>query len=108
MWRPDVANRKWYEWSLLGVLGIAAAGSTIALTRPDYAFFDPLIGVKSLISQRYVTQLDEKEMQIGAINGMLETLNDPYTIYVPPADTKEFSKELTGDFVGIGVQVERS
>ncbi len=101
-----MANRKWYEWTLLGVLGVAAAGSTVALTRPDYAFFDPLIGVKSLISQRYVTQPDEKALQIGAINGMLETLNDPYTVYVPPADTKEFSKELTGDFVGIGVQVD--
>lgn len=101
-----MANRKLYEWSLLGVLGIAAAGSTVALTRPDYAFFDPLVGVKALISQRYVTQPDEKAMQIGAINGMLETLNDPYTIYVPPAETREFSKELTGDFVGIGVQVE--
>jgi carboxyl-terminal processing protease len=101
-----VAKRKWYEWSLLGVLGLAAAGSTIALTRPDYAFFDPLIGVKTLISQRYVTEPDEKAMQTGAINGMLEVLNDPYTIYVPPADTKEFSKELTGDFVGIGVQVD--
>lgn len=98
-------KRAWYEWMLTGVLATAVVGSTVALTRPDYAFFDPLIGVKSLVSQRYVTQPDEKEMQIGAINGMLEVLNDPYTVYVPPAETKDFTKELTGDFVGIGVQV---
>lgn len=98
-------RRKWYEWALVGVLGLAVAGSTLALSRPDYSFFDPLVGVKSLISQRYVTQPDEKKMQLGAIEGMLETLNDPYTVYVPPAETKDFNKELTGDFVGIGVQV---
>jgi carboxyl-terminal processing protease len=106
IWSTSVTNRKWYEWSLLGVLGVAVAGSTVALTRPDYAFFDPMIGIKSLITQRYVTQPDEKQMQQGAINGMLEVLNDPYTVYVPPSDTREFSKELTGDFVGIGVQIE--
>ena len=52
-----------------------------------------------------MTDPDEKTMQQGAINGMLEALKDPYTIYVPASETKEFTKELTGDFVGIGVQV---
>ncbi len=36
---------------------------------------------------------------------MLEALNDPYTVYVPPADVGEFTKDLTLDYVGIGVQV---
>jgi carboxyl-terminal processing protease len=101
-----MASRKWYEWSLLGVLGVAVVSSTFALTRTDYSFFDPLIGVKALVSQRYVTQPDEKAMQAGAIAGMLEVLDDPYTVYVPPSESREFSKQLTGDFVGIGVQVD--
>lgn len=101
-----MASRKWYEWSLLGVLGVAVVSSTFALTRTDYSFFDPLIGVKALVSQRYVTQPDEKAMQAGAIAGMLEVLDDPYTVYVPPSESQEFSKQLTGDFVGIGVQVD--
>src|SRR5438105_11750744 len=77
-------GRLWLQGGLVGILGVAVVGSTLALTRPDYSFFDPLVSVKMLISQRYVTQPDEKAMQAAAIQGMVESLNDPYTVYVPP------------------------
>jgi carboxyl-terminal processing protease len=94
------------QGSLVGILGIAVVGSTLALTRPnDYAFFDPLLEVKSLISQRYVGEVDTKAMQTAALKGMVEALNDPYAVFVPASETREFEKELTGDFVGIGVQI---
>lgn len=95
----------WYQSSLLGILGVAVVGSTIAVARRDYAFFDPLLEVKDILSRRYVEAPDDAAMQLGAINGMVGALNDPYTEYVPPAATREFNKDLTGDFVGIGVQV---
>ncbi len=96
----------WYQKSLVAILGVAVIGSTFALTRQrDYAFFDPLVAIKAAVSDRYVDAPDENAMQLGAINGMIEALNDPYTEYVPPARTREFRKDLTGDFVGIGVQV---
>jgi len=98
-------ERAWFQAALVLILGGAVLGSTIALSRPDYSFFDPLIDVKTLISKRYVTDPDEKAMQLAAINGMIDSLNDPYTVYVPPTDAQEFAKGLTGDFVGIGVQV---
>jgi carboxyl-terminal processing protease len=99
-------NSRQFRISLVGVLGLAVVGSTLAaFTRTPYSFFDPLVEVESVIAHRYVTDPDEKTMQQGAINGMLEALKDPYTIYVPASETKEFTKELTGDFVGIGVQV---
>jgi carboxyl-terminal processing protease len=94
------------QGSLVGILGFAAVGSTLALTRAtDYSFFDPLLEVKSLITQRYVTDPDTKAMQLAALKGMVDALDDPYTVYVPPTDVKDFEKELTGDFVGIGVQI---
>jgi carboxyl-terminal processing protease len=98
-------NARHFRLALVAILGFAVVGSTLALTRSPYSFFDPLIEVQSIISHRYVTDTDEKAMQQAAINGMLEALKDPYTIYVPAAETREFTKELTGDFVGIGVQV---
>jgi carboxyl-terminal processing protease len=91
---------------LVGILGIAVVGSTLAVTRSsDYAFFDPLLEVKSLITQRYVAEPDTKAMQLAAIKGMVDALDDPYTVYVAPTEVKDFEKELTGDFVGIGVQI---
>ncbi|MCC6661829.1 MAG: S41 family peptidase [Phycisphaerales bacterium] len=95
----------WFQVSLVSILGCAVVGSTLALRRPDYSFFDPIVDIKKAVSELYVDEPDEKAMQAGAINGMLGALNDPYTIYVPAAQTREFTKELTGDFVGIGVSI---
>jgi carboxyl-terminal processing protease len=102
---PVKHSPRWFQVSLVVILGTAVVGSTLALRRPDYSFFDPLVDIKTTISRMYVDDPDEKAMQLGAINGMIEALNDPYTVYVPPAQTREFTKELTGDFVGIGVSV---
>lgn len=95
-----------YRSALALTLGVAVLGSTLALSRSDYSFFDPLIEVKDIINRRYVEKPDEKTLQLGAINGLVESLNDPYTTYVPPSSRREFEKELTGEYVGIGVVVE--
>ncbi|MFZ4572999.1 MAG: S41 family peptidase [Phycisphaerales bacterium] len=96
-----------FEIPLVGLLGIAVLGSTLAITRRsgDYKFFDELIEVKSIISRQYVEEADEKKLKEGAIKGMVDALSDPYTIYVPPAEKREFNKDLTGEYVGIGAQV---
>jgi carboxyl-terminal processing protease len=105
--RPGVSKkRSSFQGALVGILGVAVIGSTLALTRRgDYAFFDPLVEVKSAIGQRFYKAPDEKAMQQGALRGMVDALDDPYTVYVPASETREFEKELTGDFVGIGVQI---
>ncbi|MFO0860775.1 MAG: S41 family peptidase [Phycisphaerales bacterium] len=104
------ASPKWFRISLVGVLGLAVAGSTIALTRKpaELQFFDPIIDVKSTLGGLYVDKLSDeqlKKMQDGAINGMVEALGDPYTIYVPADKVREFNKDLTGEYVGIGASV---
>ncbi len=93
---------------LVGILAVAVLGSTLALAlRPanGYAFLDPIIDVESLITRMYVDEVDLEAMQRGAIDGMLGVLNDPYTEYVPPARAAEFTKRLTGEYVGIGARV---
>lgn len=95
------------ESLLIGVLALAVIGSTLALVRrsDDYAFFDPLIDVKAIIDRAYVEQVDPDQLQQAAIVGMLEHLDDPYTMYVPPVHAGEFNKELSGEYVGIGAEV---
>lgn len=96
-----------FESALVVVLGVAVLGATLAVSQRgnDYAFFDELIDVKHIISQRFVDVPDDKALKEGAIRGMVEALNDPYTVYVPPADKRDFNKELTGEYVGIGALV---
>lgn len=102
-----------FEASLVALLGVAVFGSTLALVRKgsDYTFLDPLIDVKNNISATYVDEISPdklRKMQEGAIKGMIEALDDPYTIYVPPADTVDFDKDLTGEYSGIGASVQIS
>jgi carboxyl-terminal processing protease len=102
-------SRVWFKVALIVTLAGAIIGSTVAIAtapRGDYQFFDPLVDVKAAISQRYVDAPDEEAMQLAAIQGMVESLDDPYSEYVPPADSDEFSKDLTGQYVGIGVSVQ--
>jgi carboxyl-terminal processing protease len=53
---------------------------------------------------------DSKELYNGAIRGMLERLEDPYTRYLPTDDyqkfLKDFEKSVINEFGGIGVQIE--
>lgn len=93
--------------ALTATVGAVVLASTSAFTHhgDDYRFLDPLIDIKAILNERYVDVPNDETLQTGAINGMLESLNDPYTVYVPAAKKTEFTKDLTGEYVGIGAQV---
>ena len=99
-------GRVLFEVSLAVGFGVVLGATGLALTldnKPNnYAFLDPIITIKSQLDKTYVDVPDDKVLQAGAIKGMLDSLNDPYTVYVPPADRQEFNKSLTGEYVGIG------
>ncbi len=94
---------------LIAILGLAVIGSTIAVAtnaaRDPYSFFDPIVEVRMMLREHAVETPNDEAMLDGAIRGMVETLNDPYTEYVPARETAEFSKSLTGEYVGIGAEV---
>jgi carboxyl-terminal processing protease len=75
----------------------------------DYAMFDPLIDIQHLLNRHFFKDLDEKslkEMQNGAIRGMLEVLDDRYTEFIPNEEIGAFDKEIRGEYAGIGAQVD--
>ena len=90
---------------LTGVF-VARLPSTLASIglRPD--FFEPIRDVQRIIQAEAVDAPDVAKMQQGAIDGMLESLDDAYAEYIPADDRKEFEKQMTGSFVGIGCQIE--
>lgn len=100
-------SRLIFQLSLLGVLGVAVLGSTLRIAQMggDYQFFDPLVEVKHVISTQAYEKPEDKDLQNAAIQGMVEAVGDPYTVYVPASDSGEFEKDLTGEYVGIGAQV---
>ena len=41
----------------------------------------------------------------GAISGLVESVGDPYTIYLPPVSNNDFKQGLAGQFQGIGAEL---
>lgn len=51
------------------------------------------------------SKLDTQKMLNGAITGMVQTLGDPFTIYLPPVQNNNFKQGLAGQFSGIGAEL---
>lgn len=49
--------------------------------------------------------MDTRKMVWGAISGMVNSLDDPYTVFLPPKENKDFKEDLGGQFEGIGAQL---
>src|SRR4030042_2003336 len=59
------------------------------------------------IEEKYVdrSKLDYQKMMYGAVSGMLQALDDPYTLFLPPEENKKFQDDMRGDFEGIGAEI---
>lgn len=51
------------------------------------------------------TKIDAEKMLNGAISGMIASLGDPYTVYLPPKQNDNFKEGLAGEFSGIGAEL---
>lgn len=67
--------------------------------------FDKFQQALELISTKYVEEVDQEELLEGAIQGMLSTLDDPYSVYMDKETAKQFSQSLDSSFEGIGAEV---
>lgn len=93
---------------MLGVLFTALLVQlpiAIASRSSQVEWFDPIIDVRRILLNDFVTEPDEESMQLAMIGGMLEALEDPHTIYIPYEEVEVFNKDLRGEYVGIGAEV---
>lgn len=61
----------------------------------------------NVIENKYVNrfELDRQKMVYGAIIGMLDSLGDPYSVFMEPEDSEKFIDDMSGSFDGIGAEV---
>ena len=50
-------------------------------------------------------KINYQEMLYGAISGMVDSLKDPYTVFMPPAESKIFQEDISGEFQGVGMEI---
>jgi len=60
-----------------------------------------------LIEKKYVNRnnLDSQKMIYGAISGLVSSLDDPYSVFMEPEDSKKFIDDIKGSFEGIGAEI---
>jgi len=101
---------------LIGNLALAAAMAVIlalfvtyrgawARTADPFAQIDLLVDLRYELATEYVDEPDQQELIEGAINGMIEALDDPYTQYFPQEAFEAFNENVRAEFTGIGAEV---
>lgn len=69
----------------------------------DFALF---WRVWETVQKKYVEQpVDDVSLFHGALTGLVDSLNDPYSVYMPPQQAEAFSNDLKGEFGGIGAEI---
>ncbi len=89
----------------LGTLLAIELPSAIAGRARNYDWFGPVIDARAMLMSSYVEDPNEEAMQEAILQALVKSLEDPYTIYVPPTHADEFQKDLSGHYVGIGAHV---
>ena len=109
---------KQYNKSFVIKLSLLLVGGTAVLT----AFFVSLMflaasffgnggtsmkiqRIQRLIDTYYLKEYDEELVENGAFYGIPLMLGDPYSGYLSPEDVEALKESVTGEYVGIGVEV---
>lgn len=62
--------------------------------------------VWNVLKDSYYRQpVSETKLFYGALTGMVDSLDDPYTVFFTPTRADEFDEELEGRFEGIGAEI---
>ena len=62
--------------------------------------------VRKTLSDEYYVPLDEDELVLGAIRGMMEAVDDPYTFYYTTEELQQSNDEDAGVYHGVGMVVQ--
>ena len=53
----------------------------------------------------YKDRINDKDMYYGSIKGMVDSLDDPYTMFLVPEENQTSQENLAGEFGGVGISL---
>ena len=71
----------------------------------DASKYSALFTVRDTLIEKYDGEIDDNILLEGAIKGMTNALNDPYTVYMNDAECEKFMKQSNSSMTGIGVNI---
>lgn len=109
---------------LLGFYGGSQYGTenVIAISpranMPEDVDFGPVWKAWHIIDQKFVpasvatsskiattTEAINEQRVWGMIGGLANSLQDPYTFFLPPAENTQFGEDMSGQFEGVGMEI---
>ncbi len=87
-------------------LGVSV-GESIRPEKPEELDFSLFWETWDVLKDKFVepSEMVSEEMIYGAISGMVKSLEDPYTIFLDPDETKRFLEDVSGSFEGVGMEI---
>ncbi len=72
------------------------------------ADFTPFWDAWDKVTSGYLerSKIDPQKLIYGAIAGMVDSLGDPYTVFLDPEQNSEFELSLSGTFEGVGIEID--
>lgn len=67
--------------------------------------FSKVMQAYDLINHYYIEDIEDELLLEGAIQGMLEKIEDPYSTYMDPEMMERFEEQIEASFEGIGAEV---
>lgn len=58
------------------------------------------------LQDRYYRPVDVDKLSTAGVRGTLKSLDDPYTVYLTPEETKAFEEKQKGEYSGIGAALQ--
>lgn len=84
--------------------------NAVAKYETDYVELGRITNVINIIDQVFVGKEatpSKDELYKGAVEGVINKLNDPYSEYLSTEDLKDFSDEMEGEYVGVGMTINK-
>lgn len=77
----------------------------LELKKPTTVDFSKFWEVYNKIEEDYIDPIDSAKALEGSIRGLVDSLDDPYSVYLSKQESKEFLDDLNGTFEGIGAEL---
>ncbi|WP_244668157.1 S41 family peptidase [Bacillus sp. NTK074B] len=68
--------------------------------------FQKLYEAYDKLNEDYYKDLDEDTLVNGAINGMIDSVGDPFSDYMNEEEAKKFEESISSSFEGIGAEIQ--
>jgi carboxyl-terminal processing protease len=64
-----------------------------------------LLDQKFVYTHKDAKKISDQDKLWGAIQGMTAAYGDPYTVFMPPEESKSFDSDISGNFEGVGMEL---